>query len=141
MIHAQNEQVSFEIVASAATNATQTLIVDRRDADYVKFLVCLGTAAATNAPTALIVAEGDSTTAFDNIPALAGGTGFTVAGRGTTNPVSYALFVNGLGRKRYLRLSLTTGSAAAATIVATKTRLDEIPSTAAGMGHVQAVIA
>lgn len=132
MIHAQNDVVGY-FAASTANNATATLIVDRRNADYVTFDVALGTAAATTAPTALIVHERDGTDGdWLVVPGFDGGTGFTIVAREEiTETETYARFgIDCLGRRRFLRLSVTPGTTAVVSIRGAASRNDVAPVTA-----------
>lgn len=136
MIHAQNDVVGY-FAASTANNATASLVVDRQNADYVTFDVAMGTAAATTAPLALIVHERDGTDGdWLVVPGFDGGTGFTIVARAdVTATETYARFgIDCLGRRRFLRLSVTPGTTAVVAIRGAASRNDVAPVTAAQAG-------
>ncbi|TXH18422.1 MAG: hypothetical protein E6R03_02170 [Hyphomicrobiaceae bacterium] len=97
---------------SAATTAS----VDRRGWDEVCFLVALG--AMDIAVTALKLRESDDDSSYSDVP----GADFSVSPltlpSATDDNKLVAIFVNGVGRKAYLDLSITLGDGAAGTYVA-----------------------
>jgi hypothetical protein len=141
MIPMQNNKKRGSIPASVATNATHTLVIDTLGSDQVTIDLNLGTATATTAASVLKLAEGATTSAFDDIPAYTGGTavsssvGFVIPARSATNVSDMVTFnVDMRGRKRYLELEVTPGAVTIMGAVANLGRLKESPTTAAGQG-------
>ena len=116
MLYSQNVKFIPLAPASIASNATATLIVDRKGFDEVSFCVLQATAAATTKPITLTIAEGDTTAAFTTISGYNGGTNATNSPQTVEAPTSATacppmiLNVDCLGKKRFLRLQVTPGT-------------------------------
>ena len=116
MLYSQNVKFIPLAPASIASNATATLIVDRKGFDEVSFCVLQATAAATTKPIILTIAEGDTTAAFTTISGYNGGTNATNSPQTVEAPTSATacppmiLNVDCLGKKRFLRLQVTPGT-------------------------------
>lgn len=116
MIYLQNTKYIPLAPASVASNATATLIVDRSGYGNVSFCVLQAAAADTSKPITLTVSEGDTTSAFTTISGYNGGTATTNSFITPNAPTSATacppiiLNVDGLGKKRFLRLQMTPGT-------------------------------
>lgn len=122
--------------------AFTTASVDARGAGFVTFIVYLG--ALDIAVAAMKLRESDDDSTYTDVP----GADFSVSPAtlpsATDDNKFYAVQVNMLGRKRYLDLSLTGGDGTVgtyATVFAILSRLATTPSTAAGRGFAQELIA
>jgi hypothetical protein len=121
MIYAQTTKKKSIIVPQSVTaSATTSGLIDTIDYDYAEFTVHMDSAATeSNIPTELTISDGDTSTAFTAISALASSGDITIP-----TAVSSAvgnLFVVGvdlLKRKRWLRLEFSVGVAAATQIAA-----------------------
>jgi hypothetical protein len=118
MHYNQNTKTISLAPASVASNATATLIVDTLGFANAQFVVLPQTASATTRVIALNIAEGDTTAAFTNVTGYVGGTnsasGFTLPAEMATSATAVqplVVNVDCLGKKRYLRLSYTPGTA------------------------------
>jgi hypothetical protein len=135
--------VSKTVIPIAAVTTTAgtalTGIIDTLGYDTLALCVTQGTQSATTKPTALKLAEGDTTTAFTDITKfVGGGTG------GFTIPESYTSTTSGQwnvkfnvdlrGRKRYLQVSHTTGTVTYAATVGLLMRGENAPTTAVDAG-------
>jgi hypothetical protein len=102
--------------ASVASNATATLIVDRRGFDEATFCVVQANGADTTAPLVLNIAQGDTTSAFTTITGYNGNTttssSFTLPSgpSSATAAPPIILNVDCEGKARYLRLQMTPGT-------------------------------
>lgn len=116
MIHTQAVKYIPLAPASVATNATATLIVDRRGFDEVAFCITQAAAASNAKPTVLTVADGDTTSAFTTITGYNGGTATTNsfitpdAPTAATACPPIILNVDCAGKRRFLRLQMTPGA-------------------------------
>jgi len=150
MIHAQDSKGAVLIKpASIATNGTSTGKVDCRGFDYLTIDVIADTAAAvTNKPTVLKLSEADGTS-YADIVACTGGTvtsasvGFVFASMGTSASQIYTRFHLDLHkRKRYIKASVTSGTAALIwCVTGNLTRAGEMPASATEAGVGKLVIA
>jgi len=101
--------------ASTATNATATGVIDTLGYEEVKVCVLLDSAASTsNNPVTLALTESDDATTYAAIAAFTGDAtdGFTIPNADTTNPQVVEMNVDARARKRYLKLTVTPGTAA-----------------------------
>jgi hypothetical protein len=117
MFHNQNVKTIALAPATAASNATNTMIVDTLGFASAQFILLPQTASATTRMLALNISEGDTTAAFTNVTGYVGGTnsdnGFTLPAEvptGATAVQPLVINVDCLGKKRYLRLSYTPGT-------------------------------
>ena len=115
MFHNQNTKTISLAPASYTNGATAALVVDTKGFGAAQFVVTPGSGgAATNAISVLKIEEGDTTSSFSNVTGYVGGTnaagGFTIPANIATAATSaqpYVLNVDLLGRKRYLKLSVS----------------------------------
>lgn len=121
--------------------AFTTASVDRKGWDEIAFIVSLG--ALDIALAAFKLRESDDDSSYSDVS----GADFSVSPLtlpgATADNNLYAIFVNGVGRKRYLDLSLTGGDGAAgtyATVLAILSRAQEAPDTASERGLAQQAI-
>lgn len=116
MIFGQTDKVVVVIKPqSIATDATATGSFDTLGYSYAQLDVVLDSSAAvSNNPAVLAVSEGDTTTAYTDVTALVGdgSGGFTVPNVHTANATVVRLNIDLKKRKRYLKLSQTSGGAA-----------------------------
>jgi hypothetical protein len=146
MIHAQafGYKLLFDrtTCATNATSAGSGAYVDTLAADAVTFLFWEETTGDTTIAAILQVEEGDTTSSYATFAGGRGGTDFTciAAPAATATSVQYAITVNTIGRKRYLRLKWTPGATAAtASGLAILSRTEKSRDTAstAGLGLLQ----
>lgn len=138
MIHGtHHEHIPLLLPQTVTTNgATATL--DTYGLDYVSICVAGNTASSNMA--ALTLAEGDTTSSYDDIAAYTGGTatstsvGFVIPDADTTNGVYVKMNVPLTGRKRYLELTVDAGVAQICYAWAEVRRQDVTPTTDAGLG-------
>lgn len=107
MPHSTFDTKTLQLVAaSTASSATQTASIDLRGFGNCCLSLYVNT---THVPLALKVEESDdnSTWAAAN---MTGGTHFTLAGVTATNEANTVFDVNCVGRKRYLKLTVTPGT-------------------------------
>lgn len=126
------------IVDNAAFTTTS---VDTKGWDEAAFIVSLG--ALDIALAAFKLRESDDDSSYSDVA----GADFSVSPltlpAATDDNKLYGIFVNCVGRKRYLDLSLTGGDGAAGTyasVLAILTRGDQAPNTATKRGLAQQVI-
>lgn len=99
--------------ATVSNGGTGTFIVDTRGFGAAQFIVAAGISNnATNVPTVLRLADGDTTSAFTNITKYVGGGvgGFTLptnAATASADVQPYVLNVDLKGLKRYIRLQVS----------------------------------
>jgi hypothetical protein len=101
--------------ASTATNATASGVIDTMGYEEVKVCVLLDTAASTsNNPVTLSLTESDDATTYVAIAAFTGDAtdGFTIPNADSVNPQVVELNVDSRARKRYLKVTVTPGTAA-----------------------------
>lgn len=101
--------------ASTATNATASGVIDTMGYEEVKVCVLLDSAASTsNNPVTLSLTESDDATTYVAIAAFTGDAtdGFTIPNADSVNPQVVELNVDSRARKRYLKVSVTPGTAA-----------------------------
>jgi hypothetical protein len=101
--------------ASTATNATASGVIDSMGYEEVKVCVLLDSAASTsNNPVTLSLTESDDATTYAAIAAFTGDAtdGFTIPIADTVNPQVVELNVDCRARKRYLKVTVTPGTAA-----------------------------
>lgn len=128
--------------AAIVDNASfTTASVDRKGWDEATFIISLG--ATDIAFTAMKLRESDDDSAYSDIT----GADFSVSPltlpSATDDNKLFAIFVNCVGRKRYLDLTLTIGDGTVggfATVMAILTRPKESPKTAAMRGLSQQAI-
>lgn len=118
MFHSQNMKTIALAPASVATNATATFIVDCAGFAEAQFVLLPQTASATTRIATLAIAQGDTTAAFTNVTGYVGGTnsanGFTLPAETPTSATAVqplVLNVDLRGKKRFLQLSYTPGTA------------------------------
>ena len=118
MFHNQNTRTISLAPASFNQTQTATLIVDTRGFAAAQFVVLPQTASATTRVVALKVGESDTTSSFTDITGYVGGTnsasGFTLPAEmatGATSVQPLVLNVDLRGKKRFLQLSYTPGTA------------------------------
>jgi len=134
MRHGSSNKESFLIAAQSMTNsATVTANLDCIDADYATIRISFASEINTNAvgPTISLL-ESDDTVATNFATITADRTSETiVAAKGVVYHVDLR------GRKRYLRLSVTTDTTTNDNVtlaaIATLSRLDEAPSSTTDM--------
>jgi hypothetical protein len=98
------------LVTGAPTSAqTTTAVIDTLGYDFVSVGVSFSTVALTTPDLTLKIGEGDTTSAFTDISALTGGTGFTIPAPNTNTSVANTMQfdIDTRTRKRYLQLSYT----------------------------------
>jgi hypothetical protein len=151
LIQTQNGKFFALNPASVNQTVAAALTIDRLGYDYATFMVGMGAAGATTAPTALAITESADNTTFtaiyDSLAAVStfvGGTtgtakiGFVipanvVASETTTGP--YAIInVDCRARKRYLKCSVTPGVTTVVAITAIATRAATWPDGTAAAG-------
>jgi len=146
MIHALNQKiVGVTPPAAIVDNAAfTTATLDASEAGWVTFIVYLGALDIALAAFKLRESDDSGMSGATDVP----GGDFSVSPAtlpaDTVDNSFYAIQVNMLGRKRYLDLSLTGGDGSAgtfATVFALLSRLETTPSTAAGRGFAQELIA
>jgi hypothetical protein len=101
--------------ASTATNATASGVIDTMGYEEVKVCVLLDSAASTsNNPVTLSLTESDDATTYVAIAAFTGDAtdGFTIPNADSVNPQVVELNVDARARKRYLKVTVTPGTAA-----------------------------
>jgi hypothetical protein len=101
--------------ASTATNATASGVIDTMGYEEVKVCVLLDSAASTsNNPVTLSLTESDDATTYVAIAAFTGDAtdGFTIPNADTVNAQVVELNVDARARKRYLKVTVTPGTAA-----------------------------
>lgn len=101
--------------ASTATNATASGVIDTMGYEEVKVCVLLDSAASTsNNPVTLSLTESDDATTYVAIAAFTGDAtdGFTIPNADSVNPQVVELNVDSRARKRYLKVTVTPGTAA-----------------------------
>ena len=143
MIHAQNTKTVSLLGPTStviATDATATASVDTLGFDYAVIDIFLqSSAGGTVNPVVLKLQEADGTTYADITECVGDGSGgFTIPANPTaaaTGP-SVKWELNLQKRKRYLKISTTPGLAGGqfVTAVATLSRAEEAPTTAAAKG-------
>ena len=118
MLHLANAGTKMVIIpVSVATNATATGNIDTLGYDYVKVLVLLDTAASTsNNPVVCKLSESDDTvvTNFADVTGFVGDAtdGFTIPNASASVGQVVEMNIDCRARKRYLKVSLTPGTAA-----------------------------
>ena len=141
MFHAQNDRVVAELpTAAVGATATSTLTIDRLGYDHVSVSAIRASNASTVFASVLKVEESDSlSTDYSNVTALvAGGTGgFTlpaISAAGTASAALVKMDIDARARKRYLKVSMTPGASATLALVASLSKAEEAPVTAAESG-------
>jgi hypothetical protein len=145
MIHGFSEKVISVIAPqSVATNATPTGNIDRLGFDYVAVDVQLDSQTSTTSkPATLKLTESDDTVAtnFAAITAFTGGTqvnttsGFVIPNAQAGANV-FRFGVDCRARKRYLKVSVTSGDAAQIMgVTASLRRAKEVPATGTATAH------
>jgi hypothetical protein len=146
MIEALNQQiVGVTPPAAIVDNAAfTTATLDTLGASWVTFIVYLGALDIAVAAMKLRESDDSGMSGATDVP----GADFSVSPAtlpaATDDNKFYAVQVNMLGRKRYLDLSLTGGDGTVgtfATVFALLSRLQTTPSTAAGRGFAQELLA
>lgn len=133
--------VSLIKPVSVATNATQTGSIDTRGFKHARIVVHLDSqSSTTSAPAVLKLSEGDTTSSYADIVAFTGGTetstsvGFVIPTAGTA-PTFVVLDVDLKKRKRYLKITFTSGDGAQlASATAHLARPETHPDAAAEVG-------
>ena len=133
-------------LGSVATNATATANIDTRGWKYLTVTVSCDTAASTTSnPATLKLQEADDTnaTSFTDITGFVGDTGFTIPNAETTKTTSQfaVLNLNLMGRKRYIRTSLTSaGAAQICAVNAILSNANEAPDSTSERGALVSVV-
>lgn len=122
--------------ATAGGTATAQL-VDTKGYKFVRFRMTMTSGSTSQAPTVHKVQEADvtNTSSLANVSGYVGGTDFTIpapyTNSATATAAEYAnICVPLQGRKRYLSLVATPGTAATIRISADLLRANEVPDTA-----------
>ena len=146
MIHAQNEKVvaSLPTAATGAT-ATATLTVDTMGYDHASLAVLRASNSSTAFANVLKVEESDDNSSYGNVTALVlnGTGGFTlgaISAAGTNDVSIVKLDVDCRAKKRYLKVSYTPAASAVVGIVASLSRGEVSPTTAAAAGVLRQVV-
>jgi hypothetical protein len=113
MHHNQSVKTICSNPATVTNGGTGTFIVDTRGFASAQIIVAPSAGSgATNVPTVLKLEHGDATNAFGNLDGYVGGAtnGFTIPtaiATAATAVQPYVLNVDMLGKKRYLKLSVS----------------------------------
>jgi hypothetical protein len=113
MHHNQSVKTICSNPATVTAGGTGTFIVDTRGFASAQIIVAPSSGSgATNVPTVLKLEHGDATNAFGNLDGYVGGAtnGFTIPtaiATAATAVQPYVLNVDMLGKKRYLKLSVS----------------------------------
>lgn len=128
----------FLLSASLASDASHTAVIDTLGYDRLSLGVAFSTVAQTTPEITLKVGEGDTTSAFTDIPELiaGGASGFTkpVPPTNTSVPNTMQFDLDLRNRKRYLLLTVTPFTTKVVTSFATLGRPDSGPPAATADG-------
>lgn len=142
MIYSQDCKLANVIVPASVTDgATATGYVDTLGYDTCQLIWHISTGADTSdMPEVCKVAEGDTTSAYTDIPAFTGGTatstsvGFVIPPSHATVEQLYSMNIDLRGRKRYLKCTLTPETTNINYVVAVLGRGDVMPDTTTEAG-------
>ena len=137
-IRSSKTVIPIEAITTTAGTAL-TGNIDTMGFDALLLNVFMGTQSATTKPTALKLSESDDTvvTNFADISGFVGGTDFTIPQcyTSTTSGQWCAKFnVDCRARKRYIKVSLTTGTVSYAAAIGLLTHGEKAPVLAADAG-------
>lgn len=107
MIHALAETTTMMLAsATQSAGATRSATLDCVGADYAKILIPLGVEVNTDGVgPAIVLSEGDTTSSFATWSSSC-----TLAAESLVSAHNVQFLVNTKGRKRYLKLAITSGT-------------------------------
>lgn len=126
----QSKQIIAISQASTTNGATVTGNIDTLGFDYATIDIIMSTSnALTNNPSTLKLSESDDTvvTNFSDVTGFVGDTGFTIPPAVTVGNWGVKFNLNLVGRKRYLRVTVTPLTTQSITAIANLHRGDESP--------------
>ncbi len=123
----QNIHHDFSLAAALTTSSTHTVSIDTKGYAYAQVALIVGTSGATTIPGVCKIEEGDTTSSYAAITGLAIGQLHSATTKSTN---AHVLFDAGIcleGRKRYLKVSYTPGTAEVAVVHALLGRGHTLP--------------